>query len=523
MISPLAPQRLRRPVVAVAVAVSAALAVAGCSTSTSGGAEDGAGTVIAPRDVDVEALSEFYDQTLTWENCDADFECAEITVPLAYSDPDGDEVVLPVIRRPAQGGDAGGAETLVWWNGGPGASGIDAMGIVTTGLSARLRQTFDVVGIDARGTNRSQPAVDCVDDDELADYLDLDPTPDDEAEAQLVQQMQSDFVEFCRASSDPLYSALATRNVARDLDVLRSAMDVERLNVLAQSYGTTVAMEYLREFPDAVGRIVLDGVVDPALTRSELAMQRVRSMEAGLQAFAEACSVQGCFLGGSPEEIRAAVDDVLAAADEEPLTTDQEGRVVTESQVFDAIFLAMTVPAEEGFVPLEEAFVRAREGDGSALLWMSDIYRNRDADGAFLGNAGEVREAIECSDRGGAGSLDDVAAARDAYVGASETFGEFGAWSEVGCPPLPDSGGEAPGPIEVATPEPVLVVGTATDPLTSIESAQAVAEQLAEARLLVWETSSHTAYRLGSPCIDRAVDAYLVDGTLPEEGQRCGR
>jgi hypothetical protein len=39
--------------------------------------------------------------------------------------------------------------------------------------------------------------------------------------------------------------------------------------------------------------------------------------------------------------------------------------------------------------------------------------------------------------------------------------------------------------------------------------------------LLTYVGDGHTAYEQGSKCIDRAVDAYLIDGTLPAEGTRC--
>jgi TAP-like protein len=65
------------------------------------------------------------------------------------------------------------------------------------------------------------------------------------------------------------------------------------------------------------------------------------------------------------------------------------------------------------------------------------------------------------------------------------------------------------------------VVGTTGDLATPYEWAESLASQLESGVLLTYEGSGHTAYRKGSTCIDDTVDAYLVEGTVPEVGLRC--
>ena len=65
------------------------------------------------------------------------------------------------------------------------------------------------------------------------------------------------------------------------------------------------------------------------------------------------------------------------------------------------------------------------------------------------------------------------------------------------------------------------MVGTTRDPATPYSWAQALAKELARGHLLTRVGDGHTAYRAGSSCIDRAVDAYFLDGKLPATGTRC--
>ncbi|MBS2554229.1 alpha/beta hydrolase, partial [Catenulispora sp. NL8] len=78
-----------------------------------------------------------------------------------------------------------------------------------------------------------------------------------------------------------------------------------------------------------------------------------------------------------------------------------------------------------------------------------------------------------------------------------------------------------PAPITAAGSAPILVVGTKDDPATPYAWAQGLAKQLQNGHLLTFNGSGHTAYTRGSQCIDNAVDAYLLQGTVPPAGITC--
>ena len=68
---------------------------------------------------------------------------------------------------------------------------------------------------------------------------------------------------------------------------------------------------------------------------------------------------------------------------------------------------------------------------------------------------------------------------------------------------------------------PILVVGTTRDPATPYANAQKLAELLPTGVLLTRDGDGHTAYGQGNDCIDDAIDAFLIDGTIPADGATC--
>lgn len=78
---------------------------------------------------------------------------------------------------------------------------------------------------------------------------------------------------------------------------------------------------------------------------------------------------------------------------------------------------------------------------------------------------------------------------------------------------------------EVSAPgaAPILLVGNTGDPATPYEGARRMADELGKGVgvLLTWKGEGHGAYGNGSSCVDSAVDAYLLKGTVPMDGKVC--
>jgi pimeloyl-ACP methyl ester carboxylesterase len=76
------------------------------------------------------------------------------------------------------------------------------------------------------------------------------------------------------------------------------------------------------------------------------------------------------------------------------------------------------------------------------------------------------------------------------------------------------------GDVRADAAAPILVVGTTRDPATPFAGARDLVTRLTGSRLLTFDSTEHTAYTK-NPCIDRAVDAYLLRGSLPADGTVC--
>jgi hypothetical protein len=85
--------------------------------------------------------------------------------------------------------------------------------------------------------------------------------------------------------------------------------------------------------------------------------------------------------------------------------------------------------------------------------------------------------------------------------------------------PYPATGVREPIAAEGAAP--IVVVGTTNDPATPYEWSVSLAEQLASGVLVTRVGEGHTGYNKGNACVDGAVESYLIDGTVPEDGLRC--
>ena len=464
-----------------------------------------------------DPLAHFYAQQVDWSPC-GEAECGTVQVPLDYDDPQGPVLTLALSRVPAGDPDRR-LGSLVLNNGGPGVAATEYAKNADLVVSPAVRAAFDVVGMDPRGVGGSSP-IECVTDEQLDESLSTgDSTPDTPAEVEEFLAGVAEFRDGCLERSPDLLAHVGTTDVARDLDVVRAALGDERLSFLGKSYGTSIGVEYARQFPDRVGRLVLDGAVDPTLSDEQLLLGQAEGFELALSRFVEDCLARGCPLGSTPQQVLGVVEQVLATTDDEPLETSS--RPLTQVLATYGILFPLYQPAEQGYPALEAGLQAARAGDGSVLLQIADLYLLRAPDGTFVTNQWDAFTPISCLDRPSDAEPADVEAALPRFLAASPRFGEGLAWGMVSCTgwPVPSDG--LPAPVAAAGAPPVLVVGTTGDPATPYAWAQALAEQLESGVLLTYDGTPHTAYRKGSGCVDDAVDGYLLEGTLPAPGTVC--
>jgi pimeloyl-ACP methyl ester carboxylesterase len=436
-------------------------------------------------------------------------------VPIDYSEPEGDTTRIRVAVHPA----TGESKRSIFVNpGGPGGSAVDFATQMSTSFGDDVLEQADVVGVDPRGVGLSNPLT-CLSDSEFDEYAAGDPDPDDDREIRRLRQSQADLGQACLDNSGALAAHVSTVEVARDMDVVRALLGREKLDWFGASYGTELGSVYTELFPERVGRMVLDGAVDPSLDNADASFAQAVGFQRALAAYAEDCATSDeCPIGDDAEAGVAKIADLLAQLDAEPLEGEDD-RELTEGLAFYGV--AVTLYDKTTWPVLTQALTAAFDGDGSVLMALSDAYFGRLEDGSYQSNLGQVINAINCLDSPGGGDVADVEAQTPRFVDASPVFGRALAWGALGCTdwpiesanPLPDITGEGAPPI--------VVIGTTNDPATPYESAEALAQQLSSAVLLTREGDGHTAYLSGNECITKAVDLYLVDGTVPAEGTRC--
>jgi pimeloyl-ACP methyl ester carboxylesterase len=498
---------------------AAALVVAGLAACTSDGPEptpipSSSSTPAAPP----SELSGYYDQTLDWSGCGGSFDCAKLTVPRDWTHPRAGDIEVAVIRLPASDPNKR-IGSLVVNPGGPGVSGVAYARAAQGQFTAPLLEAYDIVGFDPRGTGDTDP-VHCLPDSGLDAYFAADPTPDDTAEVHDFVGSIGEFTQGCEQRSGGILPYVSTADTARDMDVLRAALGDEKLAYLGASYGTYLGTVYAGLFPDRVGRLVLDGALDPALDGIETGKQQLQGFQRAFDSFLLDCAKHSdCPLPADPAAAGQRIASFFADLDAQPISTGDAARPLTEGLATLGIGEALYAP-EYFWAPLRAGLAQAFNGDGSVLLQLSDLYTERNSDGSY-GNLLEANIAINCLDQGGLKSVNDAEKLVPEYEKLSPVFGAGFAWGTLSCRDWPYPAQASVGAISAAGAAPILVIGTTRDPATPYAWAKSLAAELDSGVLLTYDGDGHTAYNRGSACVNHTVEDYLVAGQVPEDGKTC--
>lgn len=500
-----------RRAVLVAAALCAA-AVSACAPASASVSDTGA----AP-----PGLERFYGQQLAWGPCDAfattpsdaqlyadpGLQCARMEVPLDYAAPAGRSAQIAVLRHATDRQKTG---SLVVNPGGPGGSG--------TQLAAYLSRTFgggpfDVVGFDPRGIGASTPKLDCLTPAEsIVERADIDVDPSPAGVAAAEAETRS-YVDKCieRSGGVDVLANAGTRDVARDMDVLRAVLGDRKLTYLGYSYGTFIGSTYAEMFPDNVRAMVLDGAVDPSEPSDVESVAQMAAFQNAFEVYAADCArAATCPLGTDPNAATAAFQALARPLVGTPVPAGP-GRTLSFNDAVTAVVASLYNPA--GWSALTAGLAELRTGNGARLLAIADDYHQLDTD---------VLTIVRCVDDE---RLPDRTAAADltAKVLATAPFADPGtpivaALGPCELWPAPaTSGRHVPHAEGLPT---VLVVSTTGDPATPYAAGVALADAL-HGRLLTVEGTQHGAVGSGWSCVDGIAADYLVDLTLPAEGTRC--
>ena len=479
-----------------------------------------------------DGLDRFYTQDVRWGGCveyatteldeesfaTPGLQCARVEVPLDYADPQGATASIGLLRRPA-GDPAARIGSLLTNPGGPGGSGMSAAAsLAGTVANTELGRRFDLVGFDPRGVGASEPAIECRSTEEQdAERLDLDLDTSPAGVAQ-TEAEERDFAERCAERvGEAALANVGTRDVARDLDILRAVLGDRQLTYLGYSYGTRIGTEYAEQFPDNVRALVLDGALDPDEELVESLVNQGAGFQGSFDAFVDWCLGQPtCWTDGPVEGTEQEFQQLLAPLVTEP--ADVGNRALSYSDAVQGTIQALY--SDQLWPILDQGLTQLAAGNGSVLLVLADIYFQRDAGG--YSNSQDAFTAVRCVD-------DPPITDPAVFLEADRRYREAAPFLDDGTPPSPARDACAfwpvpptgePGVPEVEGLAPVLVISTTGDPATPYQAGVELAAAL-DARLLTFEGNQHTVALQGVGCVDDAVTAYLVDATLPAEGTRC--
>ena len=509
--------RLRRAAAIVAGLAAASVALSGCLYAMIPEQSSRPSTTSAP---DTEGVAEdllpFYSQELTWTECGVGFDCTDVTAPLDWEDPGKGEITLSVVRHRAEGTPVG---SLLTNPGGPGASGVDLiLNNLDYAVGADLIENFDVIGFDPRGVGAST-AVTCYDAPQMDEYLYSIPAAargTAEWEAELLDSHKA-FAEACDANSGGILPYITTVNAARDMDLIRAVLGDKQLNYLGYSYGTFLGATYAKLYPEKAGRLVLDGAIDPAVPGLEVGATQALGFESALRAYMQDCLDSGeCPFNGTVDEAMTDLGALLASVDSTPLKSG-DGRMLGADSLMTAIIAALYSQDSWGY--LTQALDEALQGDPTSALFLADFYNGRE-NGTYTDNSAEAFRAYNCMDY----PVEDDPAAEAAInakiaQGAPTIAPYWTGPDSCSVWPYPPTGTR--GEIKAEGAGPILVIGTTNDPATPYEWSESLANQLEEGVLITRVGEGHTGYNKGNACVDDAVEAFLLDDVVPEDGLRC--
>ncbi|WP_280268795.1 alpha/beta hydrolase [Nocardia wallacei] len=433
------------------------------------------------------------------------FECAEYSTPI-----DAGGSILGTFRNGAVRArlqqTPADAAPMVLTSGDDRSSSATLAGLAAGPASAVLG-AHPIVAVDRRGMGSSQP-IDCMTDDirrALADNGQFAPGGGDPVD--IVAKLSQDATIACQDFLQPYQGTFDAAHAADDIEQLRKQWQVDRIALIGTGNGARVALSYASKYGDHLSRLALDSpeaVNADAVGRAE---QRVKGAEAALTGFAQRCAGVGCALGPDP---RGAVTDLVNRAGRGELGDLSANALLTTISGF----LGDPRADQAGRVrELADALAAAGRGDRGPIgnLVLREAAATA-ADGQFV---------ARCSDNQQPATPTRAKELENTWGAQYPVFGRAAATELMACTawPVPNAA-----QLPQKYPGPVLVLGTAADPVVGGDGRPAVTGALGAAGARVatveWQGWGHPVFT-HTGCAQQYIVDYLKDARLPQDGTAC--
>jgi pimeloyl-ACP methyl ester carboxylesterase len=423
--------------------------------------------------------------------------CTSIEVPEDRSQPAGRKISIAVTMLPANTLSPK-PDPLFMLAGGPGQSAAALAPLA--GMLSGVRRNRDIVLIDPRGTGKSAPL-------RCAALAPRDPFDDfsDTDAADAAHRCLSEI----KAAGGVDVAQYTTPAVVADIDAVRAALGYGSINLWGGSYGTRVAQEYMRRYPQRVRAAVLDGVAPPDL-RINLDIWPTR--DAALAQLFAACAEQSACKRDHPDlnATLASISKQLGTGRRvnvaDPRTGIEREVMLNFDMVVSALHAVIYIPEFASLIPA--LLSRAQTGDFSPLAAASlvvtdDVGRTMNLPLHYTVTCAEDAPRISAAD------AKRTLATLRAPALAERTLAACEGWPR---PPLPP-GFNAP----LVSDKPVLILSGGLDPVTPPWNGKKVAETLPNSRHVIAAGYGHIV----SPhaCAPRLIEKFIDEGgfgTLPQ-------
>ncbi|KIJ43866.1 hypothetical protein M422DRAFT_252782 [Sphaerobolus stellatus SS14] len=473
-------------------------------------------------------------------------------VPLDYQNSTAGVAKIALSRHKAKKSPNKG--TILYNPGGPGGSGKRAIIQYGSPLQAAIAEDYDWVGFDPRGIGETEPQVHCFPDGGYRAFqshtvldqgYDIPPNLNDPQtrKALILQQHQADALfkaqfELCKKNMGETLRYMGTTSVVRDIDFITTTLDGKDalINYYGVSYGSLIGSYLVNMFPDRIGRVVLDGIVNPILWSSEPAYKWYRSWsedsEAAYKLFLSECSSIGpeiCPLanakGENIENIEQRIQNFLDTLYNEPIPTAEATPpgILTSGRALIRIYLGLQHPLT--WKELANALHTAIQEKNTTLLM------NLGKDPTAAEKEGPPddlqRSAVSCNDNA---PFDPPTAAEvvdenlDVVKHVSRfAFSIMATEQDTGCQFWPVTPPERfEGPWNHKLRNPILIHSNKLDPITPIASGRLINTLLQGSSVLVArEGPGHCSFSVPSLSSVKISQQYFKDGVLPSAGQEC--
>ncbi|KAH7115900.1 hypothetical protein B0J11DRAFT_583950 [Dendryphion nanum] len=488
---------------------------------------------------------------LTWTPCLTTYLCARLTVPLSYVDPSLGTTTLAYLKLPARN-ETLSTPSIQLNGGGPGVSGIYTLLTAGSSLRSIFSSSYNLIAFDPRGVNNSSPSLSCFPPTNPAgqkwenEFLRVV----DEKDPQSIRtyyQNALGYSKWCTETHRNTTAAYSsTPAVAADmlhfarLESQSRGLPAEDAKVwyYGGSYGTVLGATFAALYPQHIGRLILDGVVDTDDYYAGRWTAGSADTNLAFSDFAEKCHRAGerkCAIWApSPTAIESraerAIDSVRAAPI--PVTNRAVVSVPQLLRIEHVInFIVLQLYSQSSF-PALAAGIRSLETRQVDALWV--LYQEfldsgflRQMDTAFLA----CLDKDKGESAGGALGLGlETVEQWESYVRETGRVNKWnaGGWLGLAGMCVGREGIRALGSRRVAGPiganstsNPILFISNSIDAATAIRGAHKMSSRFPDSVVLEQRVNGHGFFGFPSQCTKAHVRAYLEHAILPAEGTVC--